>query len=167
MYKLEFPKISHKSEYLAMIAEWWEYEKIPTDPDCLFMGENYEDFLKLCASKKFYGPESVPSDLYFLIEWERILGAIDIRHSINHPNLRDYGGHIGYGVRPSERKKWYATKMLELWLIEARKLWLKKVMLGCFDENIGSIKTIEKNGWFVDRYTEHVWQKTRIYWIKL
>lgn len=167
MYKLEFPNISHKSEYLAMIAEWWEFEKTPTDPDCLFFGNSYENFLDLCASKKFYGPESVPSDLYFLMDWQKILGAIDIRHSLDHPNLRNYGWHIGYGIRPSERKKWYATKMLELWLIEARKLWLKKVMLGCFDENIGSIKTIEKNNGKLERYEEYNGKKARIYWITL
>jgi predicted acetyltransferase len=52
--KLEFPNILHKQAYLAMVQEWEEYENIPTDPDCLFMGETYEEFLTLCESKKFY-----------------------------------------------------------------------------------------------------------------
>jgi predicted acetyltransferase len=47
----------------------------------------------------------VNSHLFFLVENGRILGSVQIRHHINHPNLIETGGHIGYGIRPSERKK--------------------------------------------------------------
>jgi predicted acetyltransferase len=96
-----------------------------------------------------------------------ILGGIQIRHSIDHPNLREYGGHIGYGIRPSKRRKGYATEMLRLALIEARKIWLDQVMLGCYDDNIGSLRTIEKNGGIFERYTNHEGKKSRVYWIDI
>jgi predicted acetyltransferase len=101
------------------------------------------------------------------MDGEKILGWIQIRHHIEHPNLREYGGHIGYGIRPSERRKWYATEMLHLALIEAQKIGLDRVMLGCYDDNIGSIRAIEKNGGIFERYTEHEGKKSRRYWIAM
>jgi predicted acetyltransferase len=47
MYKLQFPNISHKAEYLSMIAEWKAFETTPTSPGRLFAGENYEEFLQI------------------------------------------------------------------------------------------------------------------------
>lgn len=49
MLHLTFPDISHQSRYLDMIAEWGNFEKIPTSPSALFRGENYEDFLSIIA----------------------------------------------------------------------------------------------------------------------
>jgi predicted acetyltransferase len=97
----------------------------------------------------------------------RILWAIQIRHMLWNDRLREWGGHIWYGIRPSERRKWYATEMLKLTLPEAKKPWLDRVMLGCFDDNIGSVRTIEKNGGVFERYAEHDGKRSRIYWITL
>ncbi len=74
------------------------------------------------------------------------MGIIDIRHNLENELLAEYGGHIGFSVRPSERKKGYATEMLKMALIYAKTLGLQKVMLGCFSDNIASIKTIVKCG---------------------
>lgn len=56
------------------------------------------------------------------------------------------GGHIGDGVRPSERKKGVATKMIALALKECKKIGIDKVLLVCDKENIGSSKSIQNNG---------------------
>lgn len=171
MLHLSFPNISHKSAYLDMLAEWKasdEFQSGHVSPGALFRGENFEEFLQIAeddVTDKWN--RWVPATLFFLMDGEKILGGIQIRHHIELPNLKEYGGHIGYGIRPSERRKWYATEMLRLALSEARKLWLDRVMLGCFDDNIGSIKTIEKNGWVFERYTEFNGQKSRRYWIEL
>ena len=58
----------------------------------------------------------------------------------------DTWGHIGFGVRPSERNKGYATEMLTMALDECRQMKMEKVFIGCLDNNIGSAKTIEKCG---------------------
>lgn len=167
MLHLEFPNISHKSAYLNMIEEWKLFEKIPTSPRALFRGENFEEFLQIAESDLTENHRWVPATLFFLMDGDRILGAIQICHNIEPPHLREYGGHIGYGIRPSERQKWYATKMLSLALIEAQKLWLEKVLLGCYDDNIASQKTIEKNNGIFERYTEFEGKKSRRYWIEL
>lgn len=74
-----------------------------------------------------------------------IVGNIEIRHHLN-PALEELGGHIGYSVRPSQRRKGYAVSMLRQLLCYARTLGLKKVMLDCDKSNTGSLKTIQKCG---------------------
>lgn len=104
MLRLEFPNLSHKQSYLEMISEWRNFE-VPTSPGRLFAGENFENFLSIVEGDITNNPNGVNSHLFFLVEEGRILGAIQIRHHIDHPNLREVGGHIGYGIRPSERGK--------------------------------------------------------------
>lgn len=170
MLKLIFPDISHKEAYIDMLEEWKNTEEFKighVSPGALFRGENFEEFLQIAIEDLAENRLGVPATLFFLTEWERILGGIQIRHHINHPNLMEYGWHIGYGIRPSERRKWYATKMLELALVETKKLWIDRVLLGCYDDNIASQKTIENNGGIFERYTEFEGKKSRRYWIEL
>jgi predicted acetyltransferase len=167
MYKLQFPNISHKSEYLAMIAEWKAFEITPTSPSRLFAGESYAEFLDIINLDLTDNPNGVNRSFYFFMENDTILGAINIRHHINHPLLRDWWGHIGYGLRPSARGKWLAKEMLTLGLIEAKKLWLEKVMIGANDDNPASWKTIESCGGIFEKFTLHEWKKSRVYWINI
>lgn len=71
----------------------------------------------------------------------RLVGMIHIRHRLND-YLLDFGGHIGYSIRKSKRRQGYATEMLALALIECIKLNIKKVLITCDKNNIGSAKTI-------------------------
>ena len=70
---------------------------------------------------------------------------MNIRHYLNEALLKE-GGHIGDGIRPSERRKGYATEMIRLALIECRKLGIDRVLMTCEKNNIGSAKSILKNG---------------------
>lgn len=74
-----------------------------------------------------------------------LVGMIDIRHRLNE-GLEKFGGHIGYSVRKSERRKGYATEMLALALEECRKLGIDKVLVTCDKNNIASSGTMKKNG---------------------
>lgn len=96
----------------------------------------------------------------------RIVGMIQIRHELNE-SLLQHGGHIGYGVRPSERKKGYATKMLELALRECKNLGIKDVLVTCNKKNIGSAKTIQKNGGILENEIEENGILTQRYWISI
>lgn len=89
----------------------------------------------------------VPSTTFFCLDTEKdaFVGAVNIRHRLNEQLLLN-GGHIGDGVRPSERQKGYATKMIALALEECRKLNLDRVLMVCDKQNIGSAKSILKNG---------------------
>ena len=83
---------------------------------------------------------------YFVIDKnDRLIGAASLRHYLTTEGLNSWG-HIGYGVRPSERKKGYATIILRLMLDEARRKKIYQVLIGVHDSNTGSWKTVEKCG---------------------
>lgn len=75
----------------------------------------------------------------------KVVGTIQIRHKLNESLVLN-GGHIGDGVRPSERKKGYATEMIRLALEECEKLGIKRVLIVCYKDNIASKKSIINNG---------------------
>jgi predicted acetyltransferase len=80
----------------------------------------------------------------------KLIGMIDIRHELNG-FLQSDGGHIGLGVRPSERGKGYASKITMEGLSFCKKIGLQKVMLACYKDNLASSKTIEKCGGKLER----------------
>lgn len=90
----------------------------------------------------------VRSNTYFAVRKNdnKIVGMVNIRHSLNEYLIKSGGGHIGYGVRPFERRKGYATQILALALKRCKELGIDKVEVGCYEYNVGSYKTIEKNG---------------------
>jgi predicted acetyltransferase len=92
------------------------------------------------------GPGMVPMTEFWLVrDGRRILAVSHLRHHLT-PALRRFGGHIGYVVRPSERRKGCGTRLLALTLERARERGLRRVLVTCDDDNIGSARIIEKNG---------------------
>ncbi len=91
----------------------------------------------------------VPATAYWLVCSGRILGTCDLRHRLTEL-LRDEGGHIGYGVRPSERGNGSGTLMLGLLLAKARELGLAWVLIICDKDNVASARVIQKNGGKLD-----------------
>lgn len=91
---------------------------------------------------------------------------IDIRLELAD-SLREFGGHIGYGIRPLERRKGYNKINLYLCLLRCREVGLDKVMLGCHFDNLGSDKTIKALGGVLERHgiDSSNGKKTNIYWI--
>lgn len=112
--------------------------------------ENPRDWLD--AVESYTKKETVPSDkvmatqfIYVRESDKRIVGMIQVRHYFNE-YLEKYAGHIGYSVRPSERRKGYAKQMLHDCLPYCRKIGLKKVLISCIDTNEASRRTILANG---------------------
>lgn len=87
----------------------------------------------------------VPQTDLWLVDGQKFLGCLSIRHELND-YLMERGGHIGYAVRASERRKGYGKLMLKMALPYAKLLGLEKILITCHDQNIGSIKIIEGNG---------------------
>jgi predicted acetyltransferase len=118
-----------------------------------------------------YYKEGMPFSRYlelFAFIAARIVGRVSIRHSLNEFLWR-VGEHIGYVVVPEFRRRGYATTILRLSIQIAReKLGIKRILVTCDDDNIGSIRTIEKNGGILDNVISgpDLDKPKRRYWIK-
>lgn len=120
-------------------------------------------------------PETCPegfvtADTYIAVRQSdnKIVGIIDLRHNLNTPVLREWGGHIGYCVRPDERRKGYAKEMLRLALENSRKLGLERVMVTCHVGNTASERTILANGGVYERETDNGnGHRIKRFWIEL
>jgi predicted acetyltransferase/predicted nucleotidyltransferase len=88
---------------------------------------------------------SVPRNEYWLEHDGGVIACSRLRLRLT-PELENEGGHIGYDVRPSMRRRGYGTALLGLTLVEARALGLERVLITCDDDNVGSINVIERNG---------------------
>jgi len=110
---------------------------------------DYHDFDSYLANLEVRDESQglIPDSTFFALDEERdiFLGAVNIRHDLNAGLLLN-GGHIGDGIRPSERRKGYGTEMIRLALEECRALGLKRVLMVCNRDNIASAKTILRNG---------------------
>jgi predicted acetyltransferase len=110
---------------------------------------NYEQFVqreKERSEGKNLAPWKVAETLYFLTnDAGKIVWAETIRHKLND-ELRFDTGNIWYSIRPSERKKWYATIGLKLALEKCKEMGMHKVLLTCKQDNVGSSKAIILNG---------------------
>ncbi len=114
--------------------------------------------------------QHVPETFLFAFAGRRIVGRTSIRHSLNE-SLERVGGHIGYVVVPEFRRQGYATAILRLSLQIARAKCggAVRVLVTCDDDNVGSIRTIEKNGGVLENVVsgQGLDKPKRRYWIDL
>lgn len=168
--RLVKPTVELKEQYLEMLEEWkqsgeemvpWPLKEDPSDFQT--MVSRVEGYSRGIGVKEGF----VPSSTYWLVgDDDMVLGAINIRHELND-SLRYKNGNIGYGVRPGERRKGYATLMLRMTLDIVREMGMESVMISCNKENIASAGTIINNGGILDSEDvdeEGVFQR---YWIHL
>ncbi len=141
----------YEAQLGEMIDEWKADQEAnhTNGPPWTIFKDDYHDFDYYLAhlETKTAAEGRVPDSVFFLLDEDRnrLLGAVNIRHYLNESLLRD-GGHIGDGIRPSERRKGYATEMIRLALIECKKLGIGKVLMVCDKDNIGSANSILRNG---------------------
>ncbi len=144
--KLVRPTIELKSEALDYRQEHFDNNELIINGSELFDKINsYEEWLeKVNNNSKIetVDPNWVLTDTFFAIREEdnKIIGIIDLRHTLNE-FLKDFG-NSGYSVRPSERKKGYATEMLRLLIKYAKEIGLTELHLSVERDNTPSIKTI-------------------------
>ncbi|MBO0587893.1 GNAT family N-acetyltransferase [Sporosarcina sp. E16_8] len=160
------PSIEWKNEHEDYLKEWDEPRMTPSSFN-LAGYENYEVYLDALEIRESGDEKWVPSTNYFLVDdTDRVLAMVDIRHSLTD-YLHNVGGHIGYGVRPAERRKGYATLILAEALKKCDELEINRVLVTCNDDNIGSAKTIMKNGGIeVKSFIEEDGTVVRRFWIE-
>lgn len=82
---------------------------------------------------------------FWITDGAEVIGSLALRHELNDW-LLEQGGHIGYSVRPSRRREGHASRALALALGPAAEVGLERVLVTCDEDNLGSRRTIEKNG---------------------
>lgn len=146
-FRLIKPTLEYENQAIEYIKEHYEYKSEINGVGGLNRYlENYEEWLqKLEDSRNLTATEEkVPTETFFLIRVNdnKIIGMIDIRLALNE-KLRKFAGHIGYSIRPTERRKGYNKINLYLALQECKKNGLKRVMLACDKHNVASAKSIQ------------------------
>ncbi|GIE94757.1 GNAT family N-acetyltransferase [Paractinoplanes rishiriensis] len=111
-------------------------------------------------------PGMVHSTYRWIVENDRVLGAIALRHELTE-SLLNFGGHIGYGVRPAERRRGLASWALGETLRVARKRGLDRVLITCRPANEASRRTIERAGGVFEDIRGIGNDRVRRYWIGL
>jgi predicted acetyltransferase len=165
------PTVELRDEYLSFYQEWkasgenmipYVIKRDPTD---------FEEMVRKLLDREngvsLVG-DRVPDSTYWLVtEDKKVIGVVNIRHGLTD-KLMNSGGHIGYGIRPSERQKGYATKLLALSLGKLRELGIKKALVVCDEGNIASERTILRNGGVPDAsFTEEDGNIVKRFWIEL
>ncbi|MCR5801906.1 MAG: GNAT family N-acetyltransferase [Lachnospiraceae bacterium] len=166
--KLVFPRIDHKDKAIDYIKEFYEYGSDINGSGSLdrFLREaSYEEWIEKVQSDTDIAnvPESkVPCLTYFYVREsdDRVVGMINIRLALND-FLRKEGGHIGYSIRPTERRKGYATSMLEDGLKVCERIGIHEVLVSCDKENPASAGVIKKcGGRLKDEFYSEVFEET-------
>lgn len=119
-------------------------------------GETFAQFLETCDKSKRgidLAPGFVPDSTFFAFVGNEVVGRSNLRHELND-HLAQVGGHIGYGVLPKFRRLGYATEILKQTLAFARQLGLSKALVTCDDDNIGSLRAIERCGGVLENKIE-------------
>jgi predicted acetyltransferase len=111
-------------------------------------------------------PDWVHCSYRWIVEGDQVLGAISLRHELND-FLLEAGGHIGYGVRPSARRRGLASWALGAMLPEARRLGLHRVLVTCNIKNTASARTIEGQGGVLEDVRDTQLGTLNRYWIPL
>lgn len=165
------PSLDLEESYIDYISEWEAMgERIVPYSSRRDNGEDYRAQLERWRgeqSRDMYNRGFVPATLYFFVDKNRrILGSAHIRHELNESLLRS-GGHIGYGVRPSERGRGIATAILSQALDIAELKGITKVLLTCDKSNLASAKTIIKNGGILENELFDGATYIQRYWINI
>ena len=170
MLKMVRPTLEMKQEALEFKQEFFDNgETVINGSEMLDNMDSYEEWLtsiKDNQSVDTVNPNWVVTDTFFTVDGNnRIVGIIDLRHTLND-FLKDFG-NSGYSVRPSERRKGYATKMLAMIKDVAKEAGLSRLQMSVERDNESSIKTIVNNGGVYERSFEFQGELADVYMVEL
>ena len=167
------PCKEYEKQAYEYVKEFAEYKSQVQGAGGLNRYDNYDEWLlKLERDLDIDNiPEGrVPANTYFLVRKSdnKILGMTNVRHKLSK-STEVCGGHIGYSIRPTERKNGYGTLILKLALERCEELKISRILVTCDKSNVGSAKVIKNNGGMLENevYSEEFGGIVQRYWISL
>jgi predicted acetyltransferase len=168
MIFLARPSVVYMDSFLAALAEFhaegrnlfWDYDET---------ADQFWHFVQTLLNKRDYPADGkVRESVFWLIDDGEYIGRLSLRHTLT-ASLLQFGGHIGYEIRPSYRLRGYGKTILRLGLEEARAIGLNRALVTCDDTNIGSAKIIEANGGKLENSVLILGRDvpTRRYWVEI
>lgn len=144
------PGLEHREELEAYKAETLAIEPLIHGDGGWDLCATVEDWLADLAAREDEAtcpPGYVPANTFLCLRVadRRLIGFVDIRHKLND-DLLNYGGHVGYSIRPDERGKGYGKRQLALALAKCRELGLTRALVCCQADNQRSRRVIESQG---------------------
>jgi len=147
---LVVPNEMMESDAIDFKQEFFNNSETAINGDFKWGGmSSYTDWLKMIKDSQFNetcNPKWGIISTFFAVRKSdnRVIGIANLRHTLTEKFINS--GHIGYSVRPTERRKGYATEILKQLIIYAKEQGMCSLELVCYDDNVGSIKTITSNG---------------------
>lgn len=171
MPELVAPHVRFHRSFLESHAEWAGAVQDGAgvhDGDDVFTPEGFARFVdSLVAAEVTPRRPGLVTDTYrWIVEGGDYCGSVSFRHELTD-YLRDFGGHVGYGIRPSKRGRGLATWALARTVDLARERGYERILVICDDENPASARVIEKNGGVLEDLRRNGEQRLRRYWIAL
>ncbi len=161
------PRQRFQDSYIEAVCEFIaEGQTVSWRPEILRARfDEYLTVLRQAETEPLAG--MVPATrLWLIADGCRYIGDLDLRHVLND-SLRRFGGHIGYKIRPSERRKGYGKRLCSLGIAEARQLGIAQILITCDDNNRASCKIIEASGGVLyDKIDNNRGVLTRRYWVR-
>jgi predicted acetyltransferase len=169
MIGLERPSVSLVSSYLDSIAEMRDLGETIWEGWVPRTSESTSDFVqRVLRAEQSPEPNMVPMSVFWAVSDNAVVDRIALRHHLT-ASLEDFGGHIGYEVRPSFRRRGVGKEMLRQLLELPKAKEIGRLLLTCAPDNVGSNKTILANGGVLERaaFSESWQRQTNYYWIDL
>ncbi len=169
--KLIKPSKNLQSDIWNYRQECFDYGETRINGSCgISFFDNFDEWLQLVLSieKDKSSRENIHASTFFSLRKSdnKIIGSIQFRHTLTE-ELKRHGGHIGYEIRPSERRKGYAKQQLLLVLDIARQMRIPKVMISCDKDNISSARTAISCGGVLTWEGLYKNKIEQIYWIDI
>ena len=161
------PISSRKNDFLDMIEEFRIADEEHYVYEDILMNQGFEAYLEwLQLGRRGQLDKLCPWSAFWAIEQQsnRLIGLCSVRHTLSSW-MAEYGGHIGYRVRPSERIKGYGTEILRLASNKIKEYEVEGILIVCEPHNLGSIGVIKKNGGRFERQISTEGILLNRYWI--
>ncbi len=167
--ELVSPHVRYSNSYRALVAEFAGGGEKPI-PFTLALP--HDDFPVLVAQLEGYArgegipAHFVPHSTFWLVDGAEVLGVSNLRHRLTDSLLRE-GGHIGYGIRPTVRRRGHGSALLAGTLREAAQFGIGRALVTCARDNTGSAGVILRNGGVLEDepYVEERGEIVQRYWI--